>query len=157
MSAARLAAIAFLSAAGFAGAADAAGVAVTMDNVTLVAFKEPVSLVYIGNPSIASVTVLDARHVFVLGKRFGATNLIALTPDKRVVANDSVMVTSRHVDALTVFRGTDTYNYSCTDFHCETGPVPGDPKAFFDNTQGSASEHDDAGVKGALPGMQSQH
>jgi len=110
---------------------------VPMDNVALVSFKDPVSTVYIGNPSIADLTLVDSRHVFVMGKRFGATNLIALGPDKTVIEND----------AVTVFRGGDTYNYVCTGFHCETRPVPGDPKTYFDNTENTATEHEEAGTK----------
>jgi len=128
------------------------GISVPMDNVRLVTFKTPVATVYIGNPSIAQLTVIDARHVFVMGKRFGATNLIALSPDKRLIESDPVTVTSRQAAAVTIFRGEDTYNYVCTDFHCETRPVPGDPKTWYDNTEGAAGEHEDAGNKGAGTG-----
>jgi hypothetical protein len=120
---------------------------VPMDNVTLVSFKQPVSTVYIGNPSIAELTVLDSKHVFVLGKRFGATNLIALGGDKTVMENDPVTVSSRQAQAVTVFRGEATYNYVCTGLHCETRPVPGDPKVWYDNTENAATEHEDAGTK----------
>jgi len=137
--------------------AEAASVSVAMDNVALVAFRQPVATVYIGNPSIASLTVIDSRHVFVMGKRFGATNLIALGADRTVVVNEPVAVTSRAANAVTVFRGADTYNYSCTKLHCETRPVPGDPKTYFDNTEGPAGEHEETANKAALPGMQSQH
>jgi len=122
-------------------------VAVPMDNVTLVSFKQPVSTVYIGNPSIAELTIVDSRHVFVMGKRFGATNLIALGYDKTLLENDPITVSSRHAEAVTVFRGPDTFNYVCTGFHCETRPVPGDPKTYFDNTETTAVEHEEAGTK----------
>lgn len=124
-------------------------VSVMMDNVTLVSFKKPVATVYLGNSSIAELTMIDAQHVFVLGKRFGETNLIALGPDKTIITNDPVIVSSRHADAVTVFRGSDTFNYSCTDYHCETRPIPGDPKSYFDNTEGPAGEHEETGNKAA--------
>jgi len=122
-------------------------VQVPMDNVTLVSFKEPVATVYIGNPSIAELTLIDSRHVFVMGKRFGATNLIALGADKTMIENDPVTVSSRHAEAVTVFRGQDTFNYVCTGFHCETRPVPGDQKTYYDNTEAAATAHEDAGTK----------
>jgi Pilus formation protein N terminal region len=130
-------------------------VSVPMDNVTLVSFKAPVTTVYIGNPSIAELTILDAKHVFVLGKRFGATNLIALGVDKTIIENDPVTVLSRQAEAVTVFRGENTYNYVCTGLHCETKPVPGDPKPWFDNTEGEATAHEEAGTKMAGNGSQS--
>jgi len=136
-----------------AGSIKAVPVTVPMDNVALVSFKQPVSTVYIGNPSIAELTVIDSRHVFVMGKRFGATNLIALGPDKMLIENDPVTVSSRHAEAVTVFRGPDTYNYVCTGFHCETRPVPGDPKVYFDNTEGTAGEHEEAATKVAGGGQ----
>jgi hypothetical protein len=118
-----------------------------MDNVTVVAFKKPVSTVYIGNPSIAEVTMIDTRHAFVLGKRFGATNLIGLRADKSIVVNDAVLVSARAGGAVTIFRGASTYNYACSSLHCETRPAPGDPKEFFENTEGPAVEHEEAGLK----------
>jgi hypothetical protein len=147
---ARLALLSAAFVAAFGGDAVAAGgVSVPMDNVTLVSFKTPVSVVYVGNSSIAEVTMIDTRHAFVLGKRFGATNLIALGSDRSVITDEAVFVSSRHGGAITVFRGPESYNYSCTDFHCETRPMPGDPKTWFDNTESTAVEHEEAGTKAA--------
>lgn len=157
MSAARFALAAAACVIAVAHGADAASVSVAMDNVTLVAFKDPVAAVYIGNPSIAELTVIDPRHAFVLGKRFGATNLIALGADKAVIVNEPVVVTSRRADAVTVNRGIESFNYVCTKLHCETRPVPGDPRTFFDNTESTATEHEVTGNMAAVPGMQTQH
>ena len=55
-----------------------ARLSVPMDEVRMVTFVKPVATVYVGNPMIADITVIDSRHVFVLGKAFGATNIIAL-------------------------------------------------------------------------------
>jgi hypothetical protein len=148
----RLTAVAFATALFFASEAVAGGVVVPMENVALVSFKHPVATVYIGNPSIAELTMLDSRHVFVLGKRFGATNLIALSADKSIVANEPVLVSSRTAGAVTIFRGTDTYNFSCTTAHCEARPVPGDAKTYFDNTEGAANAHEDTANKAANGG-----
>jgi len=158
MSVVRMILLAAACAAAVGGEACASGVAVPMDNVTLVSFKQPVTTIYMGNPSIADVTLVDSRHVFVLGKRFGTTNLIALSADKSVIANESVTVSSRGSGAVTIFRGADTYNYSCTKQHCETRPVPGDPdgKPFFTNTEGAATSHEDDGNKAASAGLSQQ-
>lgn len=143
----------------YAGAALAAGaIFVPVDNVTIVTFKRPVATAYLGNSTIAELTIIDSRHVFVLGKTFGTTNLIALDADKSVISNEPVTVSDRRGGAVTVIRGADTYNYSCTQARCETHPQPGDPKTYFETTQSEASEHDDAGVKSAVAGgMQQQH
>src|SRR5215475_7887136 len=46
-------------------------VALALDEVHTLAFETPVSTVYVGNPSIADVTMIDARHAFVQGKGYG--------------------------------------------------------------------------------------
>ena|SRR5579863_3164948 len=157
MSALRLFALAAACAVALGGDALAGGVLVPMDNVTLVAFKKPVATVYIGNASIAEVTMLDSRHVFVMGKRFGVTNLIALRADKTVLSNDTVLVSAHTASYVTIFRGSSTYNYACSTHHCETRAVPGDPKPYYDNTEGAAVEHEDAGNKGTTVALQQQH
>ena len=45
-------------------------VSVPMDEVRILTFAKPVKTVYVGNPTIADVTVIDATHVFLLGKSF---------------------------------------------------------------------------------------
>src|ERR1700742_1207357 len=83
-----------LSAAALVASAPAfaASVSVPLDEVRILSFPDPVTTVYVGNPVIADVTVIDSKHVFVLGKSFGATNLIALGPDGNAIANEHVLV-----------------------------------------------------------------
>lgn len=149
MSAIRLALIGAASSVALAGAAMAAGVAVPVDDVTLVAFKAPVSIVYVGNPVIAGLTMIDSRHAFVLGKTFGNTNLIALGADQSVVVNEPITVVNRRAGAVTLNLGADAYTYSCTNQRCETNPLPGDKKEYFDTTSTEVSAHEDAGIKAA--------
>ena len=52
-------------------------VALALDEVHTIAFRAPVATVYVGNPSIADVTMVDARHAFVQGKGYGRTNIVA--------------------------------------------------------------------------------
>ena len=127
------------------------GIQVPMDNVSIVTFRNPVTTVFIGNPSIANVTMIDSLHAFVLGKRFGGTNLIALRGDKTVIENIPVVVSARFAGDVTIFRGSSTFNYACSASHCEAGPVPGDPKTYYDNTAETRSEHNDEAIKGASP------
>ena len=53
----------------------------------------PVSTVYVGNPTIADVTMIDARHAFVQGKGYGRTNIVALNRDNVQVFNTRITVT----------------------------------------------------------------
>jgi len=60
-------------------------VALALDEVHTLTFRTPVSTVYVGNPSIADVTMIDARHAFVQGKGYGRTNIMALNHDNVMV------------------------------------------------------------------------
>src|SRR5438270_6538069 len=63
----------------------AGGVGVTVDQAHLVSFPQPVKTVYVGNPWIADIYMVDAQHAFLLGKTFGVTNMIALSADGKQV------------------------------------------------------------------------
>ena len=75
---------------GSALGAHAADLSVPMDEVRVIKFKTPVATVYVGNPAIADVTVIDPTHVFLLGKSYGKTNLIALDINRNPIVNDQV-------------------------------------------------------------------
>lgn len=68
----------------------AGGIAVPMDEVRTISFDRPISTVYVGNPAIADVTMIDSTHAFILGKSFGATNLLALDAKGTQVSNQHV-------------------------------------------------------------------
>ena len=75
--------------------AQAADIAIAMDEVRTITFPEAVSTVYMGNPAIADVNMIDTRHAFLLGKGYGSTNMIAITKDGTQVANTHISVLSR--------------------------------------------------------------
>lgn len=121
------------------------GVGVVVDQARLVAFPKPVKTVFVGNPYIVDITMVDPQHAFVLGKTFGVTNMIALAPNGEQITNQQVTVLNNGA-AVTVNRGSDQFNYMCTPAHCETSPRPGDPKGFVDNTEGAATTHETTGA-----------
>lgn len=133
----------------FAVPAFAGEVGVPMDEVRMIAFKQPVATVFMGNTTIADVNMIDSRHAFILGKTFGETNMIALNAEGRQVSNDHVTVFGRRMGMVTLNKGANQYNFTCTKAHCETQPVPGDEKQYFDATHGAVATHEDMGVKSA--------
>lgn len=124
-----------------------AGVGVTIDQARLVTFPEPVKTVYVGNPTIVDISMLDSQHAFLLGKTFGETNMIALGPDGKQISDQQVVVYNNGA-AVTVNRGADQYDYMCTQAHCEASPRPGDPSAFVSSTEGSANSHEQNATAG---------
>ncbi len=126
-----------------------AAIGVAVDQARLVTFKRPAKTVFLGNPMIADVSMLDARHAFVLGKTMGLTNLIALEANGAQIENMSVLVTNTFA-AATLNRGPDQFNYTCSLAHCETAPRPGDPKPYVDNTESAVAQHEEMGGKSAV-------
>jgi len=136
---------AFLAAAALFAAglpAQAAGVALAMDEVHTVTFKKPVATVYVGNPAIADITMIDARHAFVQGKAFGRTNIVALNQDGTQVFNTAVTVTGNSVGTVTLNRGAQRVTYNCGGGRCEAVPTPGDAPEAFQQITGQATAHE---------------
>src|SRR5215468_2212067 len=110
------------------------GVALGLDEVHTLAFRAPVSTVYVGNPSIADVTMIDARHAFVQGKGYGRTNIMALNRDNVMVFNTHVTVTgSSGGGTVTLNRGAQRVTLNCGGGRCEATPMPGDGKDAFES------------------------
>jgi len=121
------------------------GVAVPMDEVRTVAFAKPVATVYVGNPAIADINMIDARHAFVLGKSFGTTNIIALDNMGHTVSNTFVSVSGSNSSAtVTLLKGVTQTTLSCSGQRCESAPVPGD--AHYSDVMGDVARHQEMGV-----------
>jgi hypothetical protein len=123
------------------------GISVPMDEARVIAFNKPVQTIFVGNPTVADVNMIDPRHAFILGKAFGSTNLIALDSNGHPVA-------SRHVTVLggssliTLNRGGDQYTYACAN-RCEAARAPGDLKAPYDDFHGEVTAREDYAQKQA--------
>jgi hypothetical protein len=132
------------------GAAQARGAAVTvpLDEVRMVAFEKPVTTLYVGNPAIADITMIDKRHAFVLGKSFGATNIIALDSAGRQISNDQIIVSGGGGGGVVILqKGSARVTYSCTGERCEATPRPGDSKDAFETGMDQIQKHQEAGSK----------
>jgi hypothetical protein len=133
-----------------AGAADAApkhtprdsDVALALDEVHTLTFKSPIATVYVGNPAIADVTMVDSRHAFVQGKGYGRTNIVALNKDNETVFNSHVSVAgSEGGGTVTLNRGTQRITLTCAGGRCEPTPTPGDDQKAYDTENGQVSSH----------------
>jgi Flp pilus assembly secretin CpaC len=130
----------------------AGGLAISMDEVRTVTFVSPVATVYVGNPAIADINMIDARHAFVIGKGFGSTNIIALDGAGKQISNTAVAVLAgagNSQSTLTLNRGTQRVTYSCTDSHCEATPEPGDGKDAFETINSQLAAHGDIAHRAA--------
>ena len=125
-------------------------VALALNEVHTLTFRTPVSTVYVGNPSIADVTMIDARHAFVQGKGYGRTNVMALNRDNVMVFNTHITVTGNDGGGtVTLNRGSQRVTLNCTGGRCEPTPMPGDGKDS-DTALGQVTAHQAAARSAAL-------
>jgi len=128
------------------------GISVPMDEVRVVQFSQQISTVYVGNPAIADVSMIDSRHAFVLGKGFGGTNLVALDAEGKQVVNEPIGVSAPTGGVVTLQRGPAQVTYACAGSRCESSPMPGDDKDSYETRMGQLEKHQDLGVKAASEG-----
>ena len=133
----------------------AADVSVGLDEVRTLTFRDPVATIYVGNPAIADITMIDARHAFVQGKGYGRTNLVALNSDGKQVFGSSINVTGAdHGNMVILNRGSQRITLNCAGQRCEPTPMPGDGKEAYDPANGVAAAHQGAAraaATGAAP------
>ena len=128
----------------------AGNVTVALDEVRTVTFDAPVATVYVGNPAIADINMIDSRHAFVLGKGYGSTNIIALNRQGGQIADTRVDVQgSRRESTVVLNRGAARVTYSCTADHCDLTPQPGDGKDAFDGGNSQIGAHQESAKKAA--------
>ncbi|GAA0550131.1 hypothetical protein FHS83_001208 [Rhizomicrobium palustre] len=114
---------------------------VSLDEARVVSFPKPVTTIYVGNPMIADVTIIDNRHAFVQGKAFGATNVIALDQNGRQVVNQQIVVAGKGTSTVTLQRGTKRSTLVCGGGACQPTPMPGDGRDSFDEASSQAERH----------------
>jgi hypothetical protein len=140
----------FFACAGYADAAPhgtskGSDVALALDEVHTLTFNSPIATVYVGNPAIADVTMIDSRHAFVQGKGYGRTNIVALNRDNVQVFNTHVTVTGGDGGGTVVLnRGTQRVTLNCAGGRCQPTPVPGDDQKAYEAENGEVTSHQNA-------------
>jgi hypothetical protein len=146
-------AAAFTAAAATAAQAGSA-MSVPLDEVRVVSFARPVATLYVGNPVIADVMIINNRHAFVQGKAFGTTNVIALDASGHPIANQQIVVAGKANTTVTLQRGSQQTTYACAGSRCQPTPQPGDSKDVFDAATDQISKYQGLLSKSASGGAQ---
>lgn len=113
------------------GTALAGDVRLGMDQVRVLTLKKPFKAVSVGNPLIADATVIDETHVFVVGKEFGTTNLVAVDEEGNQVADEMITVSTQQGSMVTLTRGGSWYTLTCNSGRCDVRPTPGDEEGRY--------------------------
>lgn len=105
--------------------AQAAEMRVINDQSALLRLDRPAKTVIVGNPSIADVQLIDERTIYVLGRMFGNTNIIAIDEKGGEVSNTRVTVGASDFQQVTVYRGPNGQrNLACAP-QCERTVMQG--------------------------------
>ena len=100
-----LVAVATLAAAQAPALAQSRPLNVEIDRSTRVQLRGPAGSVIVGNPEIADVTVVDANTLFITGKGYGVTEVVAVDPLGRTVFQNQVVVTAGSTGNVRMWRG----------------------------------------------------
>jgi Flp pilus assembly secretin CpaC len=130
----------------------AAEFTVPMDQGRVITFSHSVATVFVGNPLIADVTVIDENRVFITGRNFGSTNIITLDDNGDQLSNDRVNVQTRLGGTVTLFQGTSQTTLACAGGRCQTAPVPSDNDIIYDAVNGQINDRNTA-LLGAAGGQ----
>ena len=95
-------------------AALAASLGVPLNQSVLVSLPAPARNVFLGNPTVADVTMSDQRHVVVTGKTGGVTNLIVTDERGRTIFDRQIVVsTAANGDRVSLINGGNVISYAC--------------------------------------------
>ncbi len=75
------------------GTAQSASMNVEIDQAQRVQLRGPAGSVIVGNPAIADVTVVDANTLYITGKGYGVTEIVAVDTIGRTVFQSQIVVT----------------------------------------------------------------
>lgn len=136
----------------FAAGAFASEFKVPMNETRPLQLAKPAATVMVGNPAIADVAIESTQLLYVMGRNYGTTNLVALDAEGKTILDMKLSVTAQGTSAVTLTRGTGQLSYNCTP-RCERIAVIGDDKEAFTTLmqQGSVtnSTKSDASASGS--------
>lgn len=96
------------------GMAQSARMNIEVDQTQRIQLRGPAGSVIVGNPQIADVTVVDANTLFVVGKGYGVTEVVAVDPVGRTLFQSQVVVTAGSgSSAVRVWRGGQVTEMAC--------------------------------------------
>ncbi len=113
---------------------------ITLNNTQILHLPGAASAIVVGNPNIADISVHSPDTIFVVGRGYGQTNLIALDEFGQTIL--SANITVKNASTLTGVRiiniGEGQESYNCAT-QCLPAPILGDDPAFIGSFSGQAT------------------
>jgi Flp pilus assembly secretin CpaC len=114
------------AAAGADESAERPQMRVEYDQATVVRLDRPAKTIVVGNAAIADALLVNDRTVYVQGRMFGNTNIVAIDGEGNEVINTFVTVGAPMSQQVTLYRGPiGQQNLACAP-HCERTVTQGD-------------------------------
>ncbi len=128
-------------------------VVVGADRAKIIDISGDPATVIVGNPLFADASIQRGK-VIILGRHFGATNVIVLNRDGQPLAEFEVSVTRGGSQNVVLYKAGKTWSYSCAP-NCEYHLTVGDEAAHFSDTiQKEMDSKGAASVNAATAGTQ---
>lgn len=118
------------------GYSDRGVIEVGLDRAKMVRLAEPAAEIIVGNPSIADISVQNAKLLVVTGKSFGRTNLIVVNAKGEIIEESDLTVTDPSKGMVTVHRGARNNETVYCAPKCTALPAIGDDEEYFTTIQG---------------------
>ncbi|HEX4198649.1 MAG TPA: pilus assembly protein N-terminal domain-containing protein [Caulobacteraceae bacterium] len=110
-----------------AGAAYAAGFTVEVNASRRVPLAGVAANIFVADPAVADVVMMDPHSVIVLGKGYGVTEILVTDHAGHTLMDTHVAVVGSEAGRVTIYRGLAAQDYHCSS-RCETingGSAPG--------------------------------
>ena len=118
----------------FSTPAAAQSYTVPIDQAGLLRLPEDAAAIVVGNPAIADATMFNARTVFISGRAYGQTNLIALNAHGQVIYANDISVNHTDREHVQVYHNIDQASFICNPV-CRPVMVIGDAEDTFTATR----------------------
>ena len=113
------------------GTAQSGSLNVGIDQAQRVQLRGPAGSVIVGNPAIADVTVVDSNTLYITGKGYGVTEIVAVDTIGRTVFQSQIIVTDGAGSGrVRVWRGGQATEMACatscspTQRSSDSAPTP---------------------------------
>ena len=115
----------FVAATAAATAARAESTVIHLNQSRRIVLRGTAANIIVGDPTVADVTVIDAHSVILQGKGYGSTDVLVMDRAGRTLLDDHVMVAAAEGGVVTLHRGVNAVEYSCSP-RCQALAPPKD-------------------------------
>jgi hypothetical protein len=105
--------IALALAAAASAALAASGLTVELNQSRRILLHGAAANVIVGDPTIADVAMVDSHSIILLGRGYGATDVMVLDRAGHALLDSRVTVTAPNQGRVTVYRGAAASEFSC--------------------------------------------